>query len=536
MNLELLRLVRRDSAQQGPGDEAFSSQFYETTREKTLQRKLTKSRTRELDHASSGRASVVLNTKRTLQSLVVETASLGNDSLEVLTCREAAELVVYSSYFEYGSVIAIVLNAFVIGIQTDYMARNVTIEAPKSLYAIDLFFCITFTIEILVRMLVNPLRFFRSAGSVLNIMDVVLMLLQVVELLVSALGSYTDDIRPRRFENLNFYVLRLIRIVRIVRVAKTLRLLRIVGEIRSIIWSVGTSLRPLLGAIMILVLLIYISSVYLTELATQQRHHHRDTDTYHALRNLDSLGDCMLTLYHIITGGRDWALVSEDLVKGGLPLAGHVFIPLFVAFTFLAVMNVITGVFVESAFQKSKVDKENYTVAYVRSLFLKTDIVQSGEITWKQFKSQLKTQDMQELFRSIDLDVSEAKGVFHLLDLNGNGLINADEFLSGCLRLRGQAKALDLLLLMREMRRMFSICFEEMRDCRSILQYIYEEDYGDDECDEDNSEDLFDDGPERLESLLEADSQSSSNYMAVQSARLAEAIEETSLSVEDVVQ
>ena len=35
--------------------------------------------------------------------------------------------------------------------------------------------------------------------------------------------------------------------------------------------------------------------------------------------------------------------------------------------------------------------------------------------------------------------------VFKILDLDDDGTLDADEFLSGCLRLRGAAKALDVL-------------------------------------------------------------------------------------------
>merc|ERR550537_1648760 len=70
------------------------------------------------------------------------------------------------------------------------------------------------------------------------------------------------------------------------------------------------------------------------------------------------------------------------------------------------------------------------------------------------FESQVDRPNMKEYFRAIDVDPSEAKGLFRLLDMDGSGTINAEEFLNGCLRLRGPAKALDLALVMREMRRM----------------------------------------------------------------------------------
>lgn len=78
----------------------------------------------------------------------------------------------------------------------------------------------------------------------------------------------------------------------------------------------------------------------------------------------------------------------------------------------------------------------------------------TGVITWDDFQSSVNSKDMKELFKAIDLDISEAHCVFKILDLDDDGTLDADEFLSGCLRLRGAAKALDVLVLMREIRSM----------------------------------------------------------------------------------
>ena len=42
--------------------------------------------------------------------------------------------------------------------------------------------------------------------------------------------------------------------------------------------------------------------------------------------------------------------------------------------------------------------------------------------------------------------------VFKILDLDDDGTLDADEFLSGCLRLRGPAKTLDVLVARRKVR------------------------------------------------------------------------------------
>ncbi|CAK0808111.1 unnamed protein product, partial [Prorocentrum cordatum] len=46
----------------------------------------------------------------------------------------------------------------------------------------------------------------------------------------------------------------------------------------------------------------------------------------------------------------------------------------------------------------------------------------------------------------------EATYVFALLDVDGNGEVQFEEFLSACLRLRGSAKSLDMLIQLQESR------------------------------------------------------------------------------------
>merc|ERR1740130_2653197 len=117
-------------------------------------------------------------------------------------------------------------------------------------------------------------------------------------------------------------------------------------------------------------------------------------------------------------------------------------------------MNVVTGVFVESALKSAKEDKDFFMINNMREVFCEANGGITGIMTWEMFESQIDRPNMQEYFKAIDVDPSEAKGLFRLLDLDGSGSIDAEEFLSGCLRLRGPAKALDLALLMHEVRRL----------------------------------------------------------------------------------
>jgi hypothetical protein len=176
------------------------------------------------------------------------------------------------------------------------------------------------------------------------------------------------------------------------------------------------------------------------------------------------MGRSFLTLFECITGGVDW----DDAVAPLMDSVGHWIVPLFclyISFSVLALLNVITGFFVQSSLDNAKKDNDTFMIGNVREAFKKAvandnpnnqrqrEINSSASMTWEDFEAQLRQPNMQAYFKAIDVDPSEARGLFRLIDLDNSGAVDFEEFLSGCLRLRGPAKALDLHLLMHEVKR-----------------------------------------------------------------------------------
>jgi Ca2+-binding EF-hand superfamily protein len=154
-----------------------------------------------------------------------------------------------------------------------------------------------------------------------------------------------------------------------------------------------------------------------------------------------------VALFKVITGGIDWGDLSKVL---GATSLGEFMLIVYISFTVIAVMNVITGVFLDTATERAKKERELYLVRSAKRVFEQADHTSDGTITWEDFKPALEHSDVQAFFHTIDLEVSEAQSLFELLDTSSDGFISSDEFLKGCLRLRGPAKALDLLALSRE--------------------------------------------------------------------------------------
>jgi len=217
-------------------------------------------------------------------------------------------------------------------------------------------------------------------------------------------------------------------------------------------------MKTLLSSVALLVMFIYMVSIYFTQLTLNHRidkgcgDRRLLCDSPYDLeleRLFGSVGTTVLSLFQSVTNGLEWNLISDPLINGISPWIGVVYC-FYITFTSLALMNIVTGVFVESAMQRGREDKDMFMINHLRELFRVLDLNRSGIISWNELEEHLDNPKLRTFFKDIDVDISEAKGLFDLLDRDGSGSIDADEFLSGCLRLRGPAKAVDLQLVMLE--------------------------------------------------------------------------------------
>jgi len=142
----------------------------------------------------------------------------------------------------------------------------------------------------------------------------------------------------------------------------------------------------------------------------------------------------------------DWGDMANPLVTHLSATYGIIFAG-YIIFAILAMMNVMTGVFVEAALGIAKADEDAYMVTHMKNLLKVTDKDESGSISWEEFEEQLDNPAMMEYFKCIDVDITEGRSLFDILDPEAEGQIESDTFVSGCLRLRGPARALDLEIL-----------------------------------------------------------------------------------------
>jgi hypothetical protein len=177
-----------------------------------------------------------------------------------------------------------------------------------------------------------------------------------------------------------------------------------------------------------------------------------DGDSVALRRHFSSLGQTVLSLWQSLSGGVDWSEVADPLISEVQPLLGIAFAS-FIAFALLALMNVVTGVFVQTALLTAEHEEENFLTDQIIQLFHKCRSDDYwGYINQEDLEQRLADPDMVNEWKNINVSADEAKYVFALLDVEESGEVQFEEFLSACLRLKGTAKSLDMMIQLQESR------------------------------------------------------------------------------------
>jgi len=259
--------------------------------------------------------------------------------------------------------------------------------------------------------------------------------------------------------------LRLLRAFKIIRALRVVRVFRLFTELRLLVASILTSLSSLLWSLVFLMVITYLCSIvfiqggilYVTE------HSSRSDPVYLALdRYFNTIPQAVYFLTASITGGVDWTEVAYPLFMLG-NLYGIGFMA-FVLISILGILNVVTGLFVERASNIPRIDRDFAILDQIRNmeadihetmlLFNELDANNTGLVTLQEFQNSLADERVIAYFATLQIDVTDRNRVGMLFDIDDDNNISLEEFVVGCVKLRGYAKKTDNASIMVEMGRL----------------------------------------------------------------------------------
>mmetsp|Transcript_53120 Transcript_53120/g.116307 ORF Transcript_53120/g.116307 Transcript_53120/m.116307 type:complete len:668 (-) Transcript_53120:68-2071(-) len=374
-------------------------------------------------------------------------------------CRGRIRYWVESNLFDFVSGLLIIANAVSIGMQTADMARNNLLIASDGYHIVEVVFCALFSIELLVRVYAYGGMLFdiRTTPGRWAVFDLLVVGFQLGELMLDSLIT---------LQNTSF--MRLLRILRLVRVLRVVRIIRLLGELRTIVASIMNSMRALFWTLVLLFLGIYIIGIYFTQLVLDWKITKVDPlteDEEPLIKYFGELSRSILSLYQAMSGGVDWDSLCNPLIEYISPMQGFVF-ALYIAFTVLALMNVVTGVFVEGSLRRAKQEEQKDIINQLRGFFRDFDEDESGRLSVTEFQRLLAEKKVKSYLMEIDVELEEAHSLFNMMDADRSGQIDYNEFVCGCMRLRSTARAFDVMMVSHELRQVLRLQHEQVRLCK----------------------------------------------------------------------
>ncbi|CAE8616512.1 unnamed protein product [Polarella glacialis] len=349
--------------------------------------------------------------------------------------RPFARRLVKTVFFDYCMSGVLVLNAVIIGVQAEYQARvGSTTESSAYFQSIEGAFDFIFAVELGLRIYVSGVKhFFFGNDWLANLFDVVLVVLQIVDSRLSLTISSEGG-----FGNLG-----VLRILRLFRVARMVRLVRLVPELRSMVFLIGASLRTFVWAAVLMLLIMYCLAVYFTIIASDAEV--SDSEAHLVKLYWGSIGGSVLSLFMAVAGGADWQQFLLVFGEGSwLYVANSFLLSIYVGFAILVMLNLVTGVLVEGAQNIIRSEKETELVKMAAQIFMTAGKDSDSEMTKEEFEKLSCSSAMNTYCHEVGMTLDEAENLFEFLDRDDSGSVSIAEFVQGCLRLRGPAKALDL--------------------------------------------------------------------------------------------
>jgi len=261
------------------------------------------------------------------------------------------------------------------------------------------------------------------------------------------------------------------------RLARLLRLLKLFKELWLMVSGLLQSLKTLGWICLVALLFCYACAIICT---TVIGHNDELYDPYFAKSGgwdhevyFATVWRSTFTLFQIMTLDQ-WNESVVRHVVANQP-AMLIFFLIFVCISSLGLMSIMIGVVVENTLATANKDQNKLKArrerdrkqvfGQLQEIFEMADVDGSGTLKLEEVESAIQKPEIYNKLKMIDFPVDDPGQIFALLDYDESGELTTEEFITGCIRMKGPAKSKDLLVAqvgVDSMRKQYALFEQEM--------------------------------------------------------------------------
>merc|ERR1719215_2183733 len=288
--------------------------------------------------------------------------------------------------------------------------------------------------------------------------------------------------------DVNVTWIRLLRLIRMLKMLRVVRVMRFFRVLRMMVTSIAGSMMTLFWSILMLSLMMYIFGLCFLQIISGFLFDTAAADlqegTLEAIMLYwNSVPQAIITLYFAVTGGADWEVLAVPIREAG---EYYFFLFLFyIAFTAFAVLNVLTGLYVDTATKISEMDNDaveeeldvhRRTKAFKDFIIEKEGLPEGSHqrpiLSWSTLEAHQDEDEVLEFIGIADLaSVDEYRKTFDRIDAHMTGKVELEIFVNGILESQLPSMKLEIMSLATETKR----CSDQQVELLTIFQNHFDE-------------------------------------------------------------
>jgi len=173
-----------------------------------------------------------------------------------------------------------------------------------------------------------------------------------------------------------------------------------------------------------------------------------------------TMGSTMNSLVASISGGSDWMDVGILLWYTPTHGAAYCVFVFFVVFMVFGLLNILTGVVLESTVKASEDDRESVIEAErenelsytckLKQLLESADTDGTKGLSWEELHEHLNDTTIRHYLKSLEIVPSTALSVFQMLQKEDRSEVTVDDYIDALLHYQGPAMHVDVAKLIKE--------------------------------------------------------------------------------------